>query len=1056
MSEVHIYTGPVYLDHTEHIVDTTQSDLLSGKKVDFLLPSVRHIRKLKTALLTSLETTLPGQLYFGTFFAWANRILDLVHQSYKIISQGEEWFLLYLFFQKNPKAFGALKPGSVALLQQILIDLRESGFSISQLESLSKNVSSPHFSSYLSILRHLEQYSFEKRIATTVQLLHQACDILERHKVEHVGDLLVVDGFYEFNPVQKRMLKRLVPKYEQVVIYAPGKNDHPTLEYLDPISKMFDDFPCIVTVLQDQTTTYFNELAGSFFRNTFKSEQSFQEREPVEWKNNYDSRNVKIVRCPNRRTEIDIAARTIKQWIAEGFSPDRIAVISRGSYDYTSLIQLLFPRFGIPVAEAGQKLVNTVPVRLIHKIIEINEKSFSRDSIIDLTRFRDIRNYYGSEIIQKFEYKSSAWGLSFSKDSWIDQLKRRKEYLETILSSDVENEKDLGVFERELREIHQIGPVISQFLRDITLPEKAHWAEYTEKNIELLSRYCKTKNSTDSYTESIKNIEMICRKLEVMGDSGSVVQLRYFSMVFNMMAANIIVEPSVRQMDSGVVITDVMNARSEQFDAVILLGMVDGDFPMQRRENPILHNRQRDEINRQAGENIFQHTGANIAEEKFLFYHLINQVNKRLLITFPQFDSGGHVFSESPFLDELMGFADHSEECNQISYESVSAATVIPALDNAASVADIQLNMFYRKWGSKDRKFFNNLIDASITGEINRKIDIETLRRKNEPCEWNGQMSLSRTPDECFKRRLSITRLQQYAWCPFLYLCQNVWKIDTVEEPLAELSPLSDGVLIHALFEYVLKHADRDSFEQWQNYINRDLRREIDNTVAYINNRFRTTFGFIEDALWQKKLSDLKKGLELFIERERNSLDSGFFPRELEQVFHFDLSVNPSDSDDSQNTVSFQAKIDRIDQNRDGNIIIIEYKRSRSSVQDPVKGVEDGIHFQIPFYLTVTRKNRKDTDLGGAYSYVFYEGKLAKGVFTKPYFKRTAEISSSELELLLEQTEIKIAEMLNQICQGNFMLKPHDVTKRCKHGKCDYYELCRIDNRLRELSENDD
>ncbi|MCK4641153.1 MAG: hypothetical protein KAU06_07440, partial [Candidatus Marinimicrobia bacterium] len=387
MSEVHIYTAPVYLDHTEHIVGAIQSDLRSGKKVDFLLPSARHIRKLKTSLLTSLGATLPGQLYFGTFFAWANRILDLVHQSCKTISQGEEWFLLFLFFQKNPGVFGALKPRSLALLQQILIDLRESGFSISQLESLSKNISYPHFTSYLSILRYLEQYSVKKRIATTVQLLHQACDILECQKVEHMGDLLVVDGFYEFNPVQKRMLKRLVQKYDRVVIYAPGENDHPTLEYLDPISRMFDDFSCVITVLRDQTPTYFNELAGSFFRNTFKPERSFQERTPVEWKNNYDSRNVKIVRCPNRRMEIDVAARTIKQWIAKGFSPDRIAVISRGSYDYTSLIQLLFPRFGIPLAEAGQKLVNTISVRLIHKIIEINEKSFSRDSIIDLTRF---------------------------------------------------------------------------------------------------------------------------------------------------------------------------------------------------------------------------------------------------------------------------------------------------------------------------------------------------------------------------------------------------------------------------------------------------------------------------------------------------------------------------------------------------------------------------------------------------------------------------------------------------------------------------------------------
>ena len=139
-----------------------------------------------------------------------------------------------------------------------------------------------------------------------------------------------------------------------------------------------------------------------------------------------------------------------------------------------------------------------------------------------------------------------------------------------------------------------------------------------------------------------------------------------------------------------------------------------------------------------------------------------------------------------------------------------------------------------------------------------------------------------------------------------------------------------------------------------------------------------------------------------------------------------------------------KAKIDRIDLNENGESVVIEYKRSKSSVQDPIKGLEKGVHFQIPFYLLLLHKMHPELNLVGAYSYVFREGKLAKGIFTKPYFKNVKQISVADLAKLLTAVQEKVTTILKSICAGNFLLNPFDVKQRCQLGKCDYYEVCRI------------
>ncbi|MBU0713493.1 PD-(D/E)XK nuclease family protein [bacterium] len=1035
-----------------HIAESVFPELKNGKKIDFLLPSVLHITGLKETLLRNTEIRqLPDQLHFGTYFAWANRMLDADRQAFRIIGSGEEWLLLFNYLKENRGLFQNIQPGSLALILKIVTELRESGCSINQLNDIAKTC--PDITPYVECLNVLINVATDRRLASSPTMLTLLAEHLHNGHYNPPGDRLVVAGFYEFNPIQKKIVNHLIDRYPNCTLFYPEKTDHPALKYIKPEREIFGLRDFYGTSIPKIESSPISKIGDLLFRGLYHNDDNKSDREPLEFRNEWQNTTLKLLRCPNRRHEIDAAARTVKKWINAGLKADNIAVVYQGSYDYSKLVRILFPAAGIAVAGSGQLLSESTLLRIIRKVFEVNERNFSRDSIIDLTRFAEIRQYYGADIIQKFEYKSGAWGLSFSKRSWLTQLTQRQEYLRTVMVTENEDSKDIYILHRELEDIDALLPVLQRFLDDISLPSKAGWSDYIHIVQNLLKKYGLRDHAENSVNDVFNAMKSVFRNLLSLVDSDSIVDLRHFIMALNNLIRNITLPKSELQEDTGITVANIMDVRGERFEAMVLLGMVDGEFPVSRRENPLLNSRRRLRINQTAGMDIIRSSGADICEEKFLFYNLVAGVNKNLLITYPQFDSNGRSLPASPFLDEIHYLFDHPKLSKSIRYETISAASVIPEIGMAASQQDILLNKLHYQWEDQDLQFFDKILKTTHSPDIKQRINMERRRKDRIADGWSGRLSSLKHQKNCFRKPLSVTRLQQYAWCPFLYMCQYVWKIDSVEEPLAEISPLTDGLLIHALFESFLKKASPGNFEEWKTYISGDLNTVIDVALKYIHQNYRSVFAYVDESVWNKKLADLKHGLELLIKREIAALESDYYPAEFER--RLSLSV-PLAMENGDLSVPFQVKIDRVDRHQDDHVTIIEYKRSKNSVQDPVKGVSEGIHFQIPFYMLAYRQLHKDVRFAGAYSYVFNEGRIAKGIFTKPLYNRVKPVSYSDIEELLNETEEKVISLLQRIYAGDFFLNPHDIKKRCQYGKCAYYKLCRIDTRTIEMTNDTD
>ncbi len=1057
MAEILYITGPVNAGKTQLVIEKAVGAIKSGKTANFLLPSINHIDNIKHTVLKSLDKTYPGQIFFGTYIAWANRVLDAAHKNIQLITSGEEWFNIFLLQQKA-NIVSVKRPGMVSILRDLFVDFRDSGWEGADLRNLFLNTNLFQHAELFRIYENLSNQNNKYCIGTTSELLLKAFELLQSNSCILSGNLLIVDGFYEFTPIQKKILGILTQHFDEVIVSLTNDKEHSAYNYCSDLTGIVGKGEVIRRERKRAKKVCFEKIQSNLFNTRLFNTLWKDIYKPDKWDNQWDKSSVKILQCPTRRKEVETAARVIKKWALDGLGLKNIGVLYRGSYDYSKLISLIFPQFGIPISDSNRKLINSEAAQLLLRIFSVNSKNFARQNVLDLIRHKAIRCYYGDEVLQDFEYISSEWGVPFGKQAWLEQFEYKLNFLQWVKSSYSEDSELYSeTVDSQIEKMKKISPILRRMFDDISLPSNTKWSEFESLVIKILDRYF-NRIQKPYFREAIYKIRRICRKMSRLSDPNDKISLSQYSLVLSKFLGSEVLSSSRNIKNRAVYVSNVMDARGKTFDGIILLGLVDGEFPAVRMENPLLNNELRRELNEYAGERILPETGTDMDEEKLLFYLTLSKVKKRLLITYPELSVNGQQFPISPFIEEVFKcfkISDEPEKWNrEISYEVISASSVIPEIDEIASEEDIKQQAFASNWAKDDRDFFRSAINPEVFNEIEAAVNIEKTRFDNVPCKWNGVINEKSPLSNFVKGPFSVTRIQDYAWCPFLYLCRHIWKIFTPEEPTMDLAPIADGLLIHKVLENFVSQFVRMSEVSWKDYLETEIEEKIDTNISELNQRYRPQFKFLSNGVWKKRIGDIKKGLEAFVDIEKNFSDKGFQPEHLETNFSIKNSVFTLDIENKQVPVEFRGKIDRIDSDSSGQeVIIIEYKRSSASVQDPRKGVADGIHFQLPLYLIAAKNLLKNKKICGAFSYVFREGKRRKGVLTKQILGRNSLITNEDMENLLEMTIVKIQEKLNGIAYGYFFLNPFDF-KRCSPNSCEFFDLCRIDPKSFRFSSN--
>jgi len=281
-----------------------------------------------------------------------------------------------------------------------------------------------------------------------------------------------------------------------------------------------------------------------------------------------------------------------------------------------------------------------------------------------------------------------------------------------------------------------------------------------------------------------------------------------------------------------------------------------------------------------------------------------------------------------------------------------------------------------------------------------------------------------------FKKSISPTRLEAYAFCPYQYLLNGIMGIEALTEPEKEatINPLDKGTLVHSILWKFFTDLKKERGSSLQ-LDPKDLERllEIANKKFVEFEQMGVT-GY--SMLWEVEKRNILDNLMDFFSEELNETE--FIPTYFEVRYgmkHLDFQESEISTEEpvplklAGKTVNLRGRIDRIDLTKDGKRARVrDYKTGKVSAKS--NDFQGGRTLQLPLYLYAARQ---------------LLGRLHKGIEVESaeyYFLKSGKpvgFEGSELKA----KEAKLQEILKTIAgcieDGVFIAVPD--------GQCRYCEL---------------
>lgn len=267
---------------------------------------------------------------------------------------------------------------------------------------------------------------------------------------------------------------------------------------------------------------------------------------------------------------------------------------------------------------------------------------------------------------------------------------------------------------------------------------------------------------------------------------------------------------------------------------------------------------------------------------------------------------------------------------------------------------------------------------------------------------------------------LSVSKLNEYASCPYKFFCSYVLNLSPPEEESLDVGPLERGIIVH-------------------NVLDKFWRRYLKGPIPYLEEAQTEIEGLLRQEyaeFGEKPSIAMISTLRSFIRSDLQLVETGFRPTHLEREFK-GLAIETA-----AGSVEVRGRIDRIDVNPEGAYVLYDYKTGGApSGPDMIRG-ED---IQIGAYLLAARGLLPAGQNVGAAYYVISNSRRA-GIFHADYHRRLLIRKSATClpdEKFKEQIEFfeqKLKQMLLAIFAGKFPIEPIN-TRICSY--CPFQAICR-------------
>lgn len=489
-----------------------------------------------------------------------------------------------------------------------------------------------------------------------------------------------------------------------------------------------------------------------------------------------------------------------------------------------------------------------------------------------------------------------------------------------------------------------------------------------------------------------------------------------------------------RFQDGKVSVLSVMGARGIRHRIVFVPGMTERGFPLTARQDPILLDRERKEINEATGGGL-PHKSLRPREELLLFHLCLSGAREKIMLTFPRLDTQtGRPRLPSHYLvraaEALTGTSHDYQTTGALPHlQKVPLSRLGPENPQQA----LTENEFALAFLAKDRRVPESLYKS----RLGRSLDSYRARWSRAFTGYDGFL---RSPDLqnliaqwADQQYFSPSRLETFATCPYKFFLLKLMRLQAVQEPevIQQISALDKGSLVHGILDAFMRRAKEEGYfplaPDSSAQLHAILEEIAQGSFRAVQEKGITGYPL----LWELHSAQILSDLHTFLQKEIEA-ENEFIPDRFEVSFGkgTDLPVQMALPDGTK--LNLSGRIDRIDVNCSRTAIrVIDYKTGKFWINEQTV-FEGGKKLQLSLYLLAAAELYGLSNLEESVAQYYYISSAGK-FHVHPFAGTKWEEKRERLARLLQIINAAMR-------QGLFPATPGEEKQHCK--VCDFQLIC--------------
>lgn len=835
-------------------------------------------------------------------------------------------------------------------------------------------------------------------------------------------ELLIFDGFGDLNGIERELVAAAAAKTPSVIFTLDFEPDRPQVFHaLQSTRSVLLKMNASETFLP--RTTAENSSLRHVEESLFRDDAQVRTPDDSLW----------VLECGSPALEVEMVADEISKLVrGQGWTFRDIAITARDVESYRNRIERPFLRRGIRLNETDHRLAATSIAQLLLSCLNVIRNGWKRADVIRVLK----SEHFESDLLLacKAEVNARQLGIISGRSQWLDDWRGNddtRELRARVLKplTDFEDQMNRSVGSEDY--INVTRDLVSLFQPRVS-DDVCHAtdAAVIRTILDALSDILKTHQSTGRE----------CSASEFFDELEMAISLGSYSVP--------------RAEVDAVQIVPIGNIAARRFKAVFVMGMLEGVFPRQAREESFLSDADRHVLN--------AHLPSPLPEqlplqhgERYLFYSAIASAEEKLYLCYPLADQSGRETLPSFYVREVTKLFD-----GKVSTNRRDLSQPLPTIADSQCMSSLEKSMVYSlvqlpEDEARPAVAVYNALQPKWLGLILADSQVGSAEITDP-----GLLKHLATSERTF----TCTELEAYAACPFMHFCGKILGLEPIRQ---EMTALDEGSVLHnTLFRLFTKLRDEHEEDLDVNCL--DVEDTVAQACTILEDEYvkQSRLANLPDHVRGTQLHALKCNLRRYIAGEIGDHTYGSFTPTYFEL-EFGNPPRPGRDRDPKSTndplvlegedgtkTMICGKIDRVDMHADG-ALVVDYKSGRAP---EIREMNSGLRFQGLVYALALQNAFDLQPIGTEY-------RSLKSWKPSGYYLETVGIGKGDRALgsdaftgKIESAKCVVLGIARDIRNGRIGIQPMDCKDYCSfRGICrmeDYvYKLMKLDSVVEEVDE---